>query len=390
MSEHRIKYCALTTTSNSLQSFMLPFLYSLKKYDYEITLSCANDMNFEQMIKNDFEFFPLDISRGFHLLKTIKNIFTLFIFFKKEKFQMIEYGTENVALCAALAGWLAGVPIRIYDHWGARFIGFTGLYRLVSIWIERLAAFFSTDIRQVSEGNAKMCIEQHLYPTRKVKVLGKGGTIGVDFLLFDIKKKETYRQEIFAHYNLPSNAFVFGFVGRIQKDKGVNELLEAFKIVSEKNDRSYLLLVGSFDQEQSIDKKNMDWAQKSSKVKFVGHVSDVYRYLSAFDVMVHPTYREGFGMVLQEAGALKVATITTNILGPAEFIKDKINGLLVEPANVEELYNGMIALLNDSEKREEFAQRNYIYTKTFFERNVMIARLIEDRNDLKKRLSNKN
>lgn len=383
---NRIKYCALTTISNSLKAFVLPSLYNLKSNGYDVTVSCAADEQFAQMVKDDFNYYPLDISRGFNLPKTLKNIVVLSRYFRKEKFQMIEYGTENIALCAAIAGFVAGVPVRIYNHWGARYVGLSGIGRVLSIWIERIAALFSTDVRQVSHRNAEMCVKQHIYPARKVKVLGKGGTIGVDFGTFDVEKKKIYREEILKQYGLNQNVFIFGYVGRIQTDKGINELISAFKKICEVEKNVFLMLVGPIDTENPISEENMSWIRSSQNVILSGFVIDTYRYISAFDVLVHPTYREGFGMVLQEAAAVKTPIITTDIMGPGEFIQNEITGILVTPRKVSELYGAMIRMYRNEELRYLFSESCYEYTINNFKRSVMLEKILKDREELKKRL----
>ena len=379
------KYCALTTVAASLNSFVIPAMDYLSEHGYAITLSCAQDIEFMENLEKKYTYYPLDIERGFKLKKTIYTIIDLYHFFKRESFDMIEYGTENVAFCASIAGFLARVPVRIYNHWGARYVGLNGLSRSLSIWIERLSALFSTDIRQVSYRNADMCVRRRIYSKKKVKVLGKGGTIGVDLNKFDSSLKKQYRNEIILQYKLPEASFLYGFVGRIQKDKGINELIQAFKKLVEEYD-AYLMLVGSIDDQNPIDKENMEWAQNSERVIFTGVVTDVYRYMSAFDILVHPTYREGFGMVLQEAAAVKTPIITTDIMGPGEFIQNGTTGILVQPRNKDTLYNAIEQLYrNDSELRR-YAENNYQYVKDYFERSVMIRRIFEDRELLRKRM----
>ena len=100
-----IKYCALTTVSGSLRSFVIPSLENLKEHGYDITVSCKSDEEFQQEIQNQFHYFPLDIERGFNFKKTIENIFVLYKLFKTERFQMVEYGTENVSMSASVAAW---------------------------------------------------------------------------------------------------------------------------------------------------------------------------------------------------------------------------------------------------------------------------------------------
>lgn len=374
----KIKYCALTTVATSLKSFVLPSLDYLSEHNYEVTVSCAEDKNFRKEIEGKYPYFPLDIARGFHLTKTVQTTMSLYYFFRRESFDMIEYGTENVALCAAIAGFFSGVPVRIYNHWGARYVGLSGFSRFLSIWIERMAALFSTDVRQVSYRNAEMCVKQHLYPAKKVKVLGKGGTIGVDITIFDCSKKQQYRTEIFEQFGLPSDAFLFGFVGRIQKDKGINELIQAFKKLKD-HPQAYLILVGNIDDQNPIRQENMDWARNSDHVIFTGPVNDVCRYMSAMDALVHPTYREGFGMVLQEAAAVKTPIITTNIMGPGEFIQDGETGILVEPKNADQLYKAMHRLISDAELRSRFSEKGYNYVCANFERSVMLHGILDDR-----------
>lgn len=381
----KIKYCALTTMSESLKSFVIPSLENLKEHGYVITISCAKDDAFHKEMKDQFSYFPLDIERGFNLPKTISNIFVLYRFFRREQFQMIEYGTENVAMCASLAGFLARVPVRIYNHWGARYIGLSGFSRFLSIWIERLAAVFSTDIRQVSHLNAEMCVKQHLYSAEKVKVLGKGGTIGVDLSRFDYKKRQQYRAEILEKFCLPENAFIFGFVGRIQRDKGINELIQAFKRISEKKE-VYLFLVGNIDTHNPISHENIEWIKNNAHVVLTGYITDTYRYMSAFDVLVHPTYREGFGMVLQEAAAVKTPIITTNIMGPGEFVQNETTGLLVEPQNADQLYIAMDRLNAEPALCSRFAEESYRFVCENFERSVMLDGILKDRVDLAKKV----
>ena len=204
----------------------------------------------------------------------------------------------------------------------------------------------------------KMCIDDGLYKPDKVKVLGKGGTVGVDFSVFDYSQKSTFNKSVRDQLNISYDSFIYGFVGRIQSDKGLNELLAAFKTIVNDNENVFLIIVGAEDNVNPLNPELIEWAKNSTRVFFTGPVNDVYRYISCFDVLVHPTYREGFGMVLQEAGALKVPIITTDIIGPGEFIIDKETGELVPPKDVNQLYSVMKKYLLDRELISNYAERN--------------------------------
>ena len=190
--ERKIKYGAFTTLAQSIRQFMLPALLYMSDKGFDITIGSKYNEKEVSGFPPKFKYKELDIDRGFHLWKTIKNVFVLYKFFKKEHFDVIEYGTENVSMCASIAAWMARVPIRIYDHWGARYVGYKGFGRLVSKTIERLNALFSTDIVQTSHKNLEMCVADGLYPRRKVQVIGYGGTVGADFKKFDRTQKQDF------------------------------------------------------------------------------------------------------------------------------------------------------------------------------------------------------
>lgn len=381
----KIRYAFLSTVGDSIVAFMRPYFEKFDPEKYDITIISTFTPEQYQGLSRKYRCIDLQLERGFHLRKTIQVIWKLYKEFRSTDYQVIEYATANVSLGAAVAGWLARVPVRLYNHWGALFAGYTGNQRFIVKNIERFAALFSTDIRQVSQRNLDLCIQERLYPRSKVKVLGFGGTVGVDFSRFDLDKKADRKAEVYEEFSIPSNASLFGFVGRINQDKGINELIEAFQKISSQNSAAYLMLVGNIDKNKPIKEENMRWAQQSSQVIFTGPVSDVPKYMSAFDVLVHPTYREGFGMVLQEAAALKVPIITTDIIGPGEFIQRDQTGLLVPAKDSDKLRDAMLKLLEDSTQRNTLAEKCHEYTRQNFERQVMVGRIINDREDLLKK-----
>lgn len=378
MKNEKVKYCALTTVSGSLESFVLPSVIYLSANGYDVTVGCNNDEEFAKSLPVEIKFFPLDIERGYNLKKTIKTIGRLYTFFKKEKIEMVEYGTENVSFCGAIAAWLARVPVRIYNHWGSRYVGFTGINRCISLNIERTIALFSTDIRQQSKKNMELCVLDHVYPAKKVKVIGFGGTVGADFTRFNIFLREKYNKEIREKYNIPMDAVVYGDIGSIRKDKGSNELIEAFGKLN--NDNAWLMLIGDIYNEDAPNPHLLEWAKNNKRIVFTGRVTEVERYVSAFTCIVHPSYREGLGMVLQEAGAMGVPYIATDIPGPSEFGIEGETGLLVEKGNADELKDKMEYLLEHPDIVLCMSKAIYRLTKERYERGIMIDRILEDRN----------
>ena len=368
--EQKIKYGAFTTIAQTIRQFMQPALEYYAEQGYDITVGSKYHEVEVPNFPKCFKYKELDLDRGFHLWKTIKNIFILYKFFRKEKFDMIEYGTENVSMCASIAGWAAGIPCRIYNHWGARYVGYTGFPRFVSIIIEKICAKFSTDILQQTDKNLEMCVKDGIYPREKVCVLGYGGTMGADFKKFDRSKKAEWSAAFRKHHGIPEDALVFGDVGFVRKDKGSNELLTAFKKIN--NPNIWLVLVGEIYDLDAPDKQLLEWAKSNDHIIFTGKVMDVEHYLASYDVIVHPSYREGLGMVLQEAGAFGIPNIACDIPGPSEFGYNGKTGLLVEVKNADDLQAKMQYLIDHPEKIKEMSEEVYKLTEARYERSKMI------------------
>lgn len=228
--------------------------------------------------------------------------------------------------------------------------------------------------------NKAFAVSEGLYPEEKAVVVGKGGTIGVDMQRYDISTKAEYRSSIRNQYNIPDDAFVYGFAGRVSADKGCTELLTAFQKITESEPNARLLIVGPMEDNCGVPAEILEWARKSEQVVMTGMVdgSKMNEYYSAMDVLVHPTYREGFGMVLQEAGALGIAMITTKIPGASEVMEADVSCLLVEPKGVSELESAMKKLITDREYAQKIGQAAYERTKRYYDRPIMLENQRKD------------
>lgn len=224
----------------------------------------------------------------------------------------------------------------------------------------------------------EIAIADGLCKRKNASVIGEGGTIGVDLNIFNINKRELYKAEILKKYPVLSGRTVYGYLGRIDVDKGINELLKAFWEMD--NPNTALMLIGPFDAVRSgLDDKLIEKAKSCENIIFVGFTRDVPLYLSAVDILVHPTYREGFSMVIQQAMAMGCAVITTNIPGPSEVIIENKCGRLVAPKNSVALRKEMEKLHGDAKMRKTFVANGLIRVKEKFERNHMLELTYEDR-----------
>lgn len=368
------KVCMITTVSLTLKVFVVETAkYLYKQCGYDVTLICDNDEEFKNSLPDYIHYIPVHMARGIDL-SAMKSIRQFVKIFKEQHFDMVQYSTPNAACYASIAAKIAKVPVRLYCQWGIRYVGMNGGARKVFKTIEKIVCRNSTNIRAVSPMNKAFAISEGLYPEEKAVVVGNGGTIGVDMKRYDISKKEEYRMSIRSQYGISNDAFVYGFVGRVSADKGCTELLTAFQNITKGNTDAKLFIVGPMEDNCGVPSEILEWAKKSSQVVMTGMVdgSKMNEYYSAMDVLVHPTYREGFGMVLQEAGALGVAMITTKIPGASEVMENGVSCLLVEPQNVLELETVMKELIIDREYSWEIGQAAYKRTKKYYDRPIML------------------
>ena len=371
--------CFITTISLTLKAFVLKTAeYLHENTDWDISFICSTDDEFKQMLPEYIHYYPVPMERGISIAG-VKAMLEMMKIFKREKFDLIQYSTPNASLYASLAGFFAGIPTRLYCQWGMAFVGFTGLKRKIFKAEEKLVCSLSAWIEPDSKSNLNFAHEQGLYPQSKGSVIWNGSACGVNLEKFDITKKSQYRKTIREKYRIPSDAFVFGFVGRVTRDKGVNELLEAFKAL---NDSCYLIMVGPDEVDATINQDLYEWSVKSDRVIYTGYTNIVEQYLSAMDCYVLPSYREGFGMGVVEAEAMGVPVIVTKIPGPTDAMIDGETGIVVEKKNVHSLRNAMVRLRDDTELVSQYGQNAVKLAKNSFEQSKFLKCVLEDRKSL--------
>ena len=172
---------------------------------------------------------------------------------------------------------------------------------------------------------------------------------------------------------------MFGFVGRMDRDKGTNELFTSFLKLYQKYPKIALLFIGPEDKITGIDIALYQAVKDSGTAVFTGFTNEVPKYISAIDVLVHPSYREGFSMVIQQAMAMEIPVVTTNIPGPSEVIEENVSGLLAEAKDSDSLSRAMEKLLKDDVLRTSMGHEGYNRARKLFERGHMLELTCIDR-----------
>lgn len=294
--------------------------------------------------------------REIALRADIKSLVHLVKLLRKEKPDILHCNTPKGSLLGLLAGKIVGIPHRVYTVTGLRYQGATGLLRWVLKTMERISCACATKV--IPEGQGVLHTLQVDGITRKpLTVLHHGNINGIDTGMYsnealakelgltkdldrvgdgmatDEVNEKNEREELWQRgvsalmrekMGFTADDFVFVFVGRIVKDKGINELAQCMRQLDCK-----LILVGSFDDDDPINDLDREFLETSPKVKCVGWQEDVRPYLAMSDALVFPSYREGFPNVPIQAGALGKPCIVTDINGCNEIIKDGLNGKII-------------------------------------------------------------
>lgn len=376
------KICAIATTPVTIETFVIDSMRYFQKKNFEITIATSMTMSsgFHSRYTSEFECVEIKMERGIDLRYSITAIFKLVNLFRSRRFDIVQYSTPNASLYAALAAFFSKVPIRIYCQWGIRYVGFSGGKRYLYKLIEKLTCKLSTHIRPVSYKNMQFGTDEHLFGKSKARVIGAGGAIGVDLAMFDFNKKDEWKEKILTSNCALKGKIIIAFIGRIVKDKGVNELIISFKQILRMRHDCVLLLIGSIEEKlDPIRKDLLKWAKNSENVIFTGHVNNVNEYLGVVDILAHPSYREGFSMVIQQAHAMGIPVVTTDIPGPSEVIKDRETGILVPLRDSKALTNALMDLIDDPNKRIRMGMSGLDRARRLFDRQKMVELIYNDR-----------
>ena len=263
-----------------------------------------------------------------------------------------EFSTPKAGLLGSIASLLAGVPARVYMLRGLKLETATGLKHFVLLMAERTAAACVQSVLCNSKSMQTQALALGVAPAAKMHILGDGSSNGVNVERFF--PGSSYLRE---HLKIPQNAPVVGFVGRLTRDKGVPELIEAFDTILKHEPDAHLLLVGWFDvAEDALDDRWRVRIANHPRIHCTGFVADTASYYRAMNVMVLPTWREGFPNAVLEAAATGIPVITTECTGSRDSVVPEVTGLLIPPGYPEAISEAVLQLLHDPVRRRRMGE----------------------------------
>ena len=286
----------------------------------------------------------VDMAREISLWRDVKSLVALYRLFRREKPYIVHANTPKASLLSMVAAWAARVPHRLYTVTGLRFETTRGILRCVLKTMERITCLCATKIIPEGDGVRDTLRREHITRKPLQKILN-GNINGIDLTHFD----RTPEVEQRARELRRADMFSFVFVGRMVKDKGMNELVAAFERLSRVREDVRLVLVGRFENIDPLLPETVQLIERNERIVMAGYQSDVRPYLAASDVLVLPSYREGFPNVVIQAGAMGLPSIVTDISGSNEIILDNKNGVIIPKQDADALYEAMLRLCTETQ-----------------------------------------
>lgn len=381
-----MKLIRITTVPQSLRGLLRGQLKFMSQNGYQVLgVSSPGDALKDVAVNEGVNTVAIEMTRTISPLKDVKALVQLIQLFRKEKPQIVHTHTPKAGLLGMMAAKIAGVPYRLHTVAGMPLTVATGIKRQLLNQMEKLTYACATKVYPNSFGLEKIILEEKFTNPTKLKVIGKGSSNGIDTAQFDpVLVSEETKKEIRKDLGIKNDDFVFLFVGRVVKDKGINELVQAFTNLYSKNSNTHLILVGSFERHlDPLQPETENLINNHANIHAVGYKTNVIDYFALANTLTFPSYREGFPNVVMQAAAMQLNCIVSDINGCNEIIKNGENGWIVPVKNSTKLEEQMLWCLYNQKQSEEMGLKSREIMISDYERSYIWHEILKEYQSLK-------
>lgn len=357
--KNKVRLLRITTVPISLKLLLAGQLSYFRNKRYEVLAVSADGPEIAENKIDGVDHQVVPMTRKITPFQDFYCLLQLIIIISHFKPHIIHTHTPKAGLLGMLAGWICGAPVRLHTVAGLPLMEKKGLLKKLLVLMERLTYRCATQVLPNSEG-LRNYIAENISDTPKLEIIGKGSSNGIDTLRF--VRRDTLEEAsaaIRARHGIQPGDFVFSFVGRVVRDKGIVELVSAFQHVRAHfpDRRMFLLVVGPLEQDlDPIPEDTLAFLTEDKGVVLAGYQTDVRPWIMASDIFVFPSYREGFPNVVMQACCLEVPCIVSDINGCNEIVQRNQTGLVVPPKDSHQLAGAMISLVEDDAQRKRMAR----------------------------------
>ncbi|MEJ7645288.1 MAG: glycosyltransferase family 4 protein [Chryseolinea sp.] len=383
LSEGRSTLLRITTVPISLQLLLKGQFRDMLDNGYNVITISADGPAVKDVLAEGARHIAVPLTRQITPFQDLKCLWGLVTIINQIKPDIIHTHTPKAGLLGMLAGKICNVPVRMHTVAGLPLMEATGIKRWILEITEKITYAAAHKVYPNSLGLRAFMINELKVSPEKIGMIGKGSSNGIDTQYFTATHElKTLAANVRVQYKIKQDDIVFCFIGRVVKDKGIVELVTAFKKISAKRDpnsahRNYhLLIVGPFEEElDPLPPDAMRFLREDVRVILAGFQKDIRPWLLASDIFVFPSYREGFPNVVMQASLLEVPCIVSDINGCNEIIEDGVTGLIVPAKDSERLAKGMERLVGDHELRKRFGAKARSFVGQNYERKHIWAEI---------------
>ena len=325
--ENKKSICFVATVEFAVNSFLFYHLIELSKF-YNITVITSHkNKNFLSSYKKNIKVINVNFVRRINIFYDPICFLQLVMIFWKNRFDAVSTITPKAGLLGMLASYITFIPMRVHCYTGQIWVTELGIRRILFRSVDKFINILSTHNIVDSKSQYNFLVDEFIIREDKSFVLGAGSICGVNVTKFkpSVKIRLSLRKKL----KIPKSAFIFLFLGRLNKDKGVYDLIKAFKQAN--LDSCFLLFVGP--DEEGIPSK----FQHCNNIIFQGFSSSPQDFLASADILCLPSYREGFGNVVIEAAAAGIPSMVSNICGLSDTVVKNKTGLLHNVRDIDEI-----------------------------------------------------
>ncbi len=340
----------IATVPEFFESFFRGQLDFMNAQGFEIGLICSPDERAQAFERWPVRYYPVHMERRISPLADMVSIWKIVGILRSIRPDIVHVHTSKAGLLGMVAAWIAGVRVRVFTIHGFRWVTKKGVSRWLIQQSNRLTSRLAHQVFCVSRSNLALGIEKGICPPKHTKLLGRGSINGVDAEGRFNPGNRSNRESIRTQLRIPVDAFVFGFVGRIVRDKGIAELADAWRMIRNDFEDAHLMLVGKMERGDPVPEHAISILKGDKRVHWTGYCPEVAPYYEAMDAFVLPSYREGFPVTPLEASAMGLPVIVSDVRGCTDAVVDGKTGVLILPRNSTALEKAMRSLLKDREE----------------------------------------
>ena len=358
-----LKIIYTAATSASVDSFLRPHLNTLKKSGHDVMLICTPDNRANSVVKEtNVRNRPVSIKADIAPLSDLISLIRLSCIFLSEQPDAVHAHMSKASFLTMISAWVCRVPTRIYHNHGMALFSSTGLKKSILKLSEKISCALATEVIFCGESTRLEAVHQNICKFDKTTILGNGTISGVNLTRFNPTMTNAQKGNLKEELGIAEGQFTVGFVGRIVKHKGIDTLIDSWELLPKTTrEKTTLVLAGAHGNDQ-LSERLLKFCEANNNVKYLGRRPNIEEIYQIFDVLVLPSWHEGFPYSVLEAQCMGVPAIVTEVTGNIDAIENGKTGLYVPKNDAEDLANAISRLVNNDNIRHKMskAARNRI------------------------------